>query len=104
MQPYTGVRKRNPAEIIVEVAGAIEIIAEEVEECEVVNELRHLVCVKLPKIEQYILFHVLDQLVVVPNFCEPLLQLLAVAVAVHDEVQLDVVVSVAETETADGEI
>src|SRR5438067_13638602 len=51
-----------------------------------INEFGRLVRVEFPKIEEDILFHVLDQPFVVPNFREPLLQLLAVAVTVYYEV------------------
>ena len=99
-----GVWERDPAKILVNVAGAIEKIAEEMEECEVIDELRWLIRVELSQIVQHILFHVLDQILVVPHFREPLLKLLAVAITVNDEVQFDIVASTTQAETSDGEI
>ena len=96
--------ERDAPKIVIEVARAIEEIAKEMKEREVVDELRRLVGVELAEVQQHVLLHVLDQLVVVPDFSEPLLQFLAVAVAIDDEVQLDVVAASAETEPADGEV
>ncbi len=43
------------------------------EEREVVDELRRLVCVKLAKIKENILFDVFDELFIISDLSEPLL-------------------------------
>ena len=73
-------------------------------EREIVDKLGRLVRVELAKVEQDVPLHVLDQLVVVPDFLEPLFELPAVAVAVNDQVQLDIVAARAEPQAADGEV
>ena len=74
------------------------------EERFVVDELWGVVLVELLEVVEDVLLHVLHERLVAPNLVEPLLEFLAVAVAVHDEVQLDVVARIAEAEAAHGEI
>src|ERR1035437_7330979 len=102
--PDVRVGKRHATEVVVDVAGAIEEIAEKVEERKVIDELRGLVRIKFAQVEKHFLFDVLHQIGVVPDFGEPLFQILAVAGAIDDQVQLDVVVAVAQAEAAHGEV
>ena len=59
--PDARVGQGDAPEIVVKIARAIEIVAKEVKEREVVDELRRLVRVELPEVEQDVLFDVLDQ-------------------------------------------
>jgi hypothetical protein len=63
-----------------------------------------LVAIDLEQVIENRLLHVLDARGVVPKFVEPLVQVGAVAVAVHDEVEFDVVVGGGEPKAAGGEI
>ena len=85
-------------------AGVAEELLEDMKQGHVVNELRRLVLVELLEVGEDVLLHVLDQRVVVPDLVEPLLEFLPVAVAVDDQVQLDVVAAGAQAQAADGEI
>lgn len=63
-----------------------------------------MVFVELLEVVEDVLFHVLHESVVAPQLVEPLLEFPTVAVAVHDEIQLDVVAGMAEAETAHREV
>ncbi len=70
----------------------------------VIDELGGVVLVELSKGLEDLIFDIADHFWVAPKFVEPLLEFLAVAVAVHDEVEFDIVAAAAQTEAADGEI
>lgn len=59
---------------------------------------------KLLEIIENVLLHVLHQILAAPKFSEPLFEFLTVPVAVHNEVQLDIVACTAKAETSDGEV
>ena len=77
---------------------------EEVVEREVVDELGRLVGVELAQVAEDVLLHVPNHLPVVPHLVEPLLEFAPVPPAVDDEIELDVVVALAQPEPADGEV
>ena len=79
-------------------------LLKDVEERLVVDELGGVVLVELREVVQHFRLHVLDQLRVVPQLIEPGLQVAAVAVAVHFQVQFDVVPVLAKTQAAHGEV
>ena len=102
--PDFGLEQAGLAQVRVGLAGVAEELLEEVEERLVVDELRGVVLVELLEVVEDVLLHVLHESVVAPKLVEPLLEFLTVAVAVHDEVQLDVVAGMAEAETAHREV
>src|SRR5690606_13218942 len=87
--PDRGLGEADAAQVVVDVAALVDEAAEEFEERFEVDELGRLVAVNLKEIVEDRLFHVLDAGRVVPELLEPLAEVGAVAVAVHDEVELD---------------
>lgn len=77
---------------------------EQVEKGFVVDELGGVVLVELLQIAKHVLRDIRYKAFVVPNLIEPRSQVAAVAIAVHLQVQFDVVIGGAETEAADREI
>jgi hypothetical protein len=93
--PYLGLKQAGLAQFGVGFAGIVQKLFKDVEEGLVIDELRRVVVVELPEILQDLLFDILDQIGMVPKLVEPLLEFLAVTIAINDEVQLDIVVAVA---------
>ena len=81
-----------------------EEIFKNVEERFVVDEFRRVILVKLVEVLQDFRFDVLNERRVVPQFIEPSFQVAPVAIAVHFQIEFDVVVARAEAEAAHGEI
>lgn len=82
----------------------VDVAAEQLKERLVVDELRRLVGVNLKKVVEDLLLHTLDPRRVVPQLIEPPLEILPVAVVVHDQVEFDIIVGRSKAETAGGEI
>ena len=83
-------------DVLVEQAALVLVGQEflkDVEQGLVVDELGRVVLVKLVEVEQHFLLYVFDQFGIVPEFVEPGFQVAAVAVAVHLQVEFDVVVA-----------
>ena len=102
--PYLGLKKAGLAQFGVGFAGVVQELFKNVEEGLVVDELRRVVLVELLEVLQDLLFDILDQIGIAPQLVEPLLEFLAIAIAVNDEVQLDVIVAVAQAKAAHREI
>ena len=102
--PNLRLEKTRLAEFGVRLAGIAEERLEDVEERLVVDEFRRVVLVELLEVFENVLLHVLHERIVAPKLIEPLLEFLPVAVAIDDEIQLDVVVAHAEPEAAHGEV
>ena len=102
--PDPGVGEGESAQGVVDVAGAVQRIAEQVEERQVVDELRRMVAVEFGEVVEDLLLDVLDEALVVPDLSEPSFQILPVAGAVDDQVEFEVVVAGAEPQPGDGEV
>ena len=102
--PDLSIWKSDTPKVIVDFKAFVDVAAEEFEEGLVVNKLRRLVAVNLEQVIEDCLFHVGDARGIVPEFVEPLVEVGAVAIAVHDEVEFDVVIGGSETEATGSEI
>ena len=101
--PHFRFQKRGALECVVHVLGAFEFIAEQMEQREEVDELRRVRGSQAPEVGKDLLFHVLGECFMSPDFIEPVLEILAITVGVNDEVQFDVAVR-PEAKTGDCEV
>lgn len=67
----TGVRKCRAGECVVEILRTVDVIAEEVEEREVVNELRGVIGMEAVKLCEHLVANVAGDGLVVPEFIKP---------------------------------
>ena len=102
--PYLSLKKAGLAQFGVGFTGVVQELLKNVEEGLVIDELRRVVLVELLEVLQDLLFDILDQIGMAQKLVEPLLQFLAIAIAVNDEVQLDVIVAVAQSKASHREI
>ena len=64
----------------------IQVLLEQVEQCFEIDKLRRMVGVDLAQITEHFLTHISYQARVIPDFIEPLLQILAVTTAIDHQI------------------
>lgn len=89
--PNAGVREGGAGKGVVEVLGAIDIIAEDMEKCEVVHELGIVVGVETVQLRGNLVADIAGDGVVTPHFTEPVVVVGGIALGIDDEVQFDVI-------------
>lgn len=97
--PYLRIHELNA---IVEQAACLLIcqkIFKKVKKGFVVDEFRIVVLVELGEVEQDIIFDIMNQNGVIPEFFKPVFEVAPIPVAVHFEVELDVVARMPQAET-----
>ena len=102
--PDAGIGQRQLGQVGLGVLFAAEKIAEHVEQRQVIDEVRRLVGGESGQFAQHLGFHVLRQRVVRPPVVEPGEQVRSVAVAIHDQIEFDVVAGLAQPQARHGEI
>ena len=82
----------------------IQVLLEQVEQRLEIDKLRRMVGVDLAQITQHFLAHISYQASVIPDFIEPLLQILAVTATIDHQVQLKIVLVLAQPQPAHREV
>ena len=95
--PNFAFKEAGLAKVCIRLARVAKELLEDVIERLIVDEFRSVVFVKLLEVVQDIRLHIFYQILVRPNRIEPLFEFMSVAVAVHDEIELDVVSGTAKT-------
>ena len=81
-----------------------EKIFKDVEQRLVINKFRRVILVKLAEVLEDFRLHVFHECRVIPQFIKPYFQVAAVAIAVHFQVEFDVIAARAQPKTAHREI
>lgn len=102
--PDFRLKQRGLLQFRISLPGGVQIRLKEVEEGLVVHELWSLIAVHLFEVEQHFLGDILHQFRVVPQLVEPRLQVDAVAVAVHNQVEFEVVAVLGQSQPTHGEV
>lgn len=102
--PDPRLKEAGLPQICVRLACIAKELFEDVVERLVIDELGGVIVVKLLEIAEDILFDILDERRARPQFIEPLLEFLPVAVAVNNEVQFEVVVAITQAEATNSKI
>ena len=84
--PDAGVRQRRAGEGVVEILRAIDVVAEQVEESEVVDELRGLVGMETIQLRQNLVTDIAGNCLVVPDLVEPCAEIRDIAPGIDDQV------------------